>query len=86
MRASTNSALIRALGVELKVCRLERGLTQEELAARADLDRPYVTLIEAARKQPTLSVLHRLATALELPLGVFLTRVERRYLDAPENL
>lgn len=86
MRASTNSALIRALGVELKVCRLERGLTQEDLAARADLDRPYVTLIEAARKQPTLSVLHRLATALELPLGVFLTRVERRYLDDPESL
>ena len=86
MRASTNSALIRALGVELKVCRLERGLTQEDLAARADLDRPYITLIEAARKQPTLSVLYRLAAALELPLGVFLTRVERRYLDDPESL
>ena len=86
MRASTNSALIRALGVELKVCRLERGLTQEDLAARAELDRPYITLIEAARKQPTLSVLYRLAAALELPLGVFLTRVERRYLDATENL
>ena len=86
MRASTNSALIRALGVELKVCRLERGLTQEDLAARAELDRPYITLIEAARKQPTLSVLYRLAAALELPLGVFLTSVERRYLDAPENL
>ena len=86
MRASTNSALIRALGVELKVCRLERGLTQEDLAARADLDRPYITLIEAARKQPTLSVLYRLAAALELPLGVFLTRVERRYLDVHESL
>lgn len=86
MRASTNSALIRALGVELKVCRLERGLTQEDLAARADLDRPYITLIEAARKQPTLSVLYRLAAALELPLGVFLTRVERRYLDVRESL
>ena len=86
MRASTNSALIRALGVELKVCRLERGLTQEDLAARAELDRPYITLIEAARKQPTLSVLYRLAAALELPLGVFLTRVERRYLDVHESL
>jgi len=80
MRPSTNSALIEALAIELKARRQELGLTQEDLAGRAELDRPYISLIEVARKQPTLSVLHRLATALELPLGAFMSRVELRYL------
>lgn len=80
MRPSTNSALIEALAIELKARRQELGLTQEDLAGRAELDRPYISLIEVARKQPTLSVLHRLALALDLPLGAFMERVEHRYL------
>lgn len=83
MRPSTNSALIDALAIELKTRRQELGLTQEDLAARAELDRPYISLIEVARKQPTLSVLYRLSAALELPLGTFMARVERRYLSVP---
>jgi predicted transcriptional regulator len=60
MRPSRNQSLIEAL-VEIKVRRLELGLSQEDLAGRCELDRPYITLIESGRKQPTISVLHRLA-------------------------
>lgn len=83
MRPSTNQALMNALALELKARRKELGLTQEDLAGRCDLDRPYISLIEVARKQPTLSVLYRLAEALELPLGGFMERVQERYLKAP---
>ena len=83
MRPSSNPVLIEALAIELKTRRQELGLTQEDLAARAELDRPYVSLIEVGRKQPTLSVLYKLASALELPFGDFMARVERRYLTAP---
>jgi len=85
MRPSRNQSLIAALGVEVKVRRLELALSQEDVAGRCELDRPFITLIEVGRKQPTISVLYRLATALELPLGEFCQRVERRYqaeLDA----
>lgn len=79
MRPSRNQPLIESLGVEIKARRLELGLSQEELAGRSELDRPYITLIEAGRKQPTISVLYRLAKALELTLGALCERVERRF-------
>ena len=79
MRPSRNQLLITALGVEVKVRRQELALSQEDLAGRCELDRPYLTMIEGARKQPTISVLHRLAGALELSLGEFCQRVDDRY-------
>ena len=79
MRQSTNTALVIALGVEIKVRRQQLGFTQEDLAGRCELDRPYLSLIEVGKKQPTLSVLHKLAAGLDLSLGVFMRRVERRY-------
>ncbi len=79
MRPSRNQSLIAALGVEIKVRRLEIGVSQEDLAGRCDLDRPYITLIESGRKQPTISVLYRLAEALELSLAELCARVEARY-------
>ena len=79
MRPSRNQSLIEALGVEIKVRRLELGLSQEDLAGRCELDRPYITMIEIGRKQPTISVLHRLAVALDLSLAAMCGRVETRY-------
>ncbi|MBV8502431.1 MAG: helix-turn-helix transcriptional regulator [Paucibacter sp.] len=79
MRPSRNQPLIEALAIEVKARRLELDLTQEDLAHRADLDRPYISLIEVGRKQPTISVLLRIATALDLKLGDFCGRIEARY-------
>lgn len=81
MRPSSNNLLIQALALEIKASRARLGLTQEDLAGRAELDRPYISMIEVARKQPTLSVLYRLAVALELSLTVFMRRVEQRYQE-----
>jgi transcriptional regulator with XRE-family HTH domain len=79
MRPSRNQSLIAALGVEVKVRRLEIGLSQEDVAGRCDLDRPYITMIESGRKQPTISVMYRLALALDLTLAELSARVEARY-------
>ena len=79
MRPSRNAHLIEALAATIKARRNELGLTQEELAGAIDLDRPYITLMEAARKQPTLSVLWRIADGLELTAGELMTRVDERY-------
>ena len=79
MRPSRNSELIDAMAVEIKARRLELGYTQEDLAGHCDLDRPYISLIEVGRKQPTLSVLHRLAGGLDFTFGEFAERIDRRY-------
>jgi transcriptional regulator with XRE-family HTH domain len=81
MRPSTNPQLINALAVEVKLRRAELGLSQEALAFEAGLDRPYISLIEVSRKQPSLSVLNALANGLSLGLGELLLRVEARYLQ-----
>jgi transcriptional regulator with XRE-family HTH domain len=80
MRPSKNPELMEALAVEVKVRRSELALTQEDLAGRADIDRPYVSMIEVGRKQPTLSVLYKLAKGLDFTLAELADRVEKRYL------
>lgn len=84
MRPSRNQPLIDALAIEIKARRLELNYSQEDLAGLCDLDRPFISLIEVGKKQPTISVLMRLATALDLTLEAFAGRVERRYRDAPK--
>ena len=79
MRPSRNQALIDALAVEVKARRHELKFTQEDLAGRCEIDRPYISLIEVGRKQPTISVLYRMATALELSFEEFSRRIDRRY-------
>lgn len=81
MRPSRNQKLIEALAVEIKARRQELALTQEDLAGRCDLDRPFISLIEVGKKQPTISVLYRLASALELSFSEFAGRVESRYVQ-----
>jgi transcriptional regulator with XRE-family HTH domain len=79
MRPSRNALLLQALGTALKERRNELGLTQEDVAGVAELDRPFITMIEAAKKQPTVSVLWRLAVALQLSPADFVDRVDQRY-------
>lgn len=79
MRPSKNQTLMQALATEIKARRLALDMSQEDLAGRCDLDRPYISLIEVARKQPTISVLLRLAEGLDYSLPEFMKRVMKRY-------
>ena len=79
MRPSRNQALIEALAVEVKARRYELKLTQEDLAGRCEIDRPFISLIEVGKKQPTISVLYRIGAALDLSFEEFSRRIDRRY-------
>jgi transcriptional regulator with XRE-family HTH domain len=46
-----------------------RGLSQEKLAADAEVDRSYVGRLERAVGNPTVTLLDRLAAALQVPLA-----------------
>ena len=57
-------ALRRVLGANVRRLRRERGLSQEQLAFEAEIDRTYVSQIERAVINPSLLVLHKVAKAL----------------------
>ncbi|WP_076398559.1 helix-turn-helix transcriptional regulator [Rhizobium sp. RU33A] len=48
----------------LRKMRQAKGLSQEELAHRANVDRTYVSSLERAVYSPTIEVLEKLARAL----------------------
>lgn len=57
------------LAVNMKRLRKEHGWSQEELADAASMDRTYVSGIERVVKNPTITVVQRVATALSCKLG-----------------
>lgn len=85
MRASRNSLLIQALATTIKARRHKLKLTQEALADLVDLDRPFITLIEAGKKQPTVSVLWRLAGGLQLTVSELTASVDERLARIPRQ-
>lgn len=85
MRPSRNDLLIRAFSATVKSRRLSLSLTQEDLAGRIEIDRPYITLIEAGAKQPTISVLWRLARGLEMTVSELAAIVDERFEQLTVN-
>jgi transcriptional regulator with XRE-family HTH domain len=57
--------IARAFGAVLKAARKAKGLSQEELAADAGIDRTYPSLLERGLREPTLTVLFQLSGALD---------------------
>ena len=60
------------LAVNMKRLRKERGWSQEALADAAGLDRTYISGIERVLKNPTATVIERLAMALHCNCGALL--------------
>jgi transcriptional regulator with XRE-family HTH domain len=52
----------------LRMLRTARGITQDELAAEAGVDRKFVGWLEGRKGNPTLKMLERLAATLAVPL------------------
>ena len=55
----------------LRRIRLEGGLSQEELAGRAGLNRNYVGMVEREENSPTIETLEKLAAALQVHPKLF---------------
>lgn len=53
-------------GPVLRRFRHEKGLSQEELAARLDISPSYISRMESDLKVPSLEMIFRLAEALEV--------------------
>ena len=54
-----------SFGAVMRRLRIERGLSQEELALRLDMSsHAHISRLESGKKQPTLDMVFRLADAL----------------------
>ncbi|MBI5893835.1 MAG: helix-turn-helix transcriptional regulator [Deltaproteobacteria bacterium] len=58
----------RLIGVRIKSIRESKGLTQESLAEKMDINTVYLSNIERGRANPTLDMLIKLAHALEVEM------------------
>ena len=56
--------VVQLLDVNVRHHRKLKGMTQEQLAAAADMERSYVSDLERCRRNPSVAALGRLANAL----------------------
>ena len=77
---SLSSMKLRAIVARnLRILRKQKGLSQEELAHQAGINRNYVGQIEREEKSPTVDTLEKLASTLEIePMEFFVQPPKRR--------
>ena len=60
-----------AVGKRIKELRNKLGISQEELADIAELDRTYITSVECGKRNISIVNVEKLANALNVSLSVF---------------
>jgi DNA-binding XRE family transcriptional regulator len=73
IRAETNFRIV--FGKQLRLLRLEKGVSQEKLAEMADLHRNYVGVLERGGQNPSLDAICKLASALKVKAGELLVNL-----------
>ena len=77
-------SLLRAFGSALRARRESLGLSQEELAFRSEVHRTYISELERGLKNPSLTTLDKLASALQTDKTT-LIRATEQLLPAPRS-
>jgi transcriptional regulator with XRE-family HTH domain len=67
--------ILTAFGEIVRDKRKELGLSQEELAFKADLHRTYIGMIERAEKNITLENISKIAKALNTPISELFKKI-----------
>lgn len=78
-----DESFLQAFAHVLRAVRLERGFSQEQLAARASVDRTFVGKLESGRHQPSLAVVFKLADAIGLAPEELVRMVRQRPIELP---
>ena len=68
--------LKQKVGQRIRQLRKELNLSQEALALKAEVDRTYVTDVEAGRRNVSLEIMGRLIIALEVSVAEFFNSKE----------
>ena len=68
MNTEERKMLLKQLGLSIKLARVRKGLSQEELAELAGLHRTYIGMVERAERNITVINLVQIAKALDVSL------------------
>ncbi len=63
-KIKTKAAISKAFGNALKEARLNKGLSQEQLALQSGIDRTYVGMLERGTRHPSLAFLFAISPTL----------------------
>ena len=74
--------LKQMIGARIKEVRSKKGLTQEQLSERIDINPKYLSSIERGKENPTLNTLIKLAQSLDVNIDDFFAMVE---VENPEK-
>lgn len=72
MTTEHEEKLLGDVGRRIRVVRTEQGLNLNELARLTGISAPALSLIETGKRDPRLTTLARIATALRVPLSTLL--------------
>lgn len=70
--------LKKVFGNELRKARTSVGLSQEKLALQVGLDRTYISMLERGLRQPTLTTLILLGSALDISGSELVRKTEEK--------
>ena len=68
MNTEERKMLLKQLGLSIKLARVRKALSQEELAELAGLHRTYIGMVERAERNITVINLVQIAKALDISL------------------
>lgn len=81
----SNQRLAAAFGAALRQQRELAGLTQEQLAERADVSARFVSFLETGKRQPSLTAIAALSAALEMQMARLVDVAETHYRSSQRN-
>lgn len=72
-----NERSATVIGSVLREAREQSGLTQQELALRAGMDRAYVNEVENGKRSLSVDRMLRLCAAIRVRTGTLMNRIEK---------
>ncbi len=57
-------------GKAIKLCRVQRGISQGDLAEQSGLSISYISLLERDKRDPSMSAMEKIVSALKVPLTI----------------
>ncbi|WP_245600219.1 helix-turn-helix domain-containing protein [Paenibacillus harenae] len=60
---------VKKIGESIRLLRLKKGLSQEQLALHSGVNTSYLGQVERGENNPTIHTLEKIATGLEVPIG-----------------
>lgn len=74
----SNELLVTAFADALREARQTAGMTQEDLAERADVSVRFISFLETGKRQPSLSAIAAVSAGLGVSMSALVIAVERR--------